>query len=338
MAGGTVVGTAYARVGLLGNPSDGYFGRTISFVLRNFKAQATLEESPSLRIEPGARDHGSYESVEHLAESVRQLGYYGGTRLVMATIKVFRDYCSKQDLALGDRNFTARYESSIPRQVGLAGSSAIVTATLRALMEFYAVEIPIEIQPALVLCAEADELGIAAGLQDRVVQVYEGLVYMDFSEDLMRSQGHGRYEPLDTALLPGLYVAYQTRSTKDSGQIHGDLKTRWQNGDPELRQTLDRIAGLADQGKEALLAGDSDRLAELIDTNFDLRGGIMTIAEKDRAMVTAVRRSGASAKLTGSGGAIVGVCDDVTFLEIERDLTGLGAAVIRPKIEQRSDA
>ena len=37
------------------------------------------------------------------------------------------------------------------------------------------------------------ELNINAGLQDRVVQVYEGLVYMDFSRDVIKSKGHGEY-------------------------------------------------------------------------------------------------------------------------------------------------
>ena len=41
-----------------------------------------------------------------------------------------------------------------------------------------------------------------AGLQDRVIQAYQGLVYMDFSRDLMDSRGYGEYERLDPALLP----------------------------------------------------------------------------------------------------------------------------------------
>jgi len=42
-----------------------------------------------------------------------------------------------------------------------------------------------------VLSAEA-ELGITAGLQDRVIQVYGGLVYMDFERGLVEQHGHGR--------------------------------------------------------------------------------------------------------------------------------------------------
>ena len=37
-----------------------------------------------------------------------------------------------------------------------------------------------------------EELGITAGLQDRVVQVYGGLVYMDFARESMQQLGHGR--------------------------------------------------------------------------------------------------------------------------------------------------
>ena len=73
-------------------------------------------------------------------------------------------------------------------------------------MEFYQVEIPIPAQPTLVLSVE-EELGIAGGLQDRVVQCYEGVVYMDFSPKQERVSGgltHYCYEPLDPALLPSI--------------------------------------------------------------------------------------------------------------------------------------
>ena len=51
--------------------------------------------------------------------------------------------------------------------------------------------IPIVDRPTLVLRAE-EELGITAGLQDRVIQVYGGLVYMDFEREGMQRHGHGR--------------------------------------------------------------------------------------------------------------------------------------------------
>ena len=36
--------------------------------------------------------------------------------------------------------------------------------------------------PEVILSIERDELGISAGLQDRVIQCFGGLVHMDFSK------------------------------------------------------------------------------------------------------------------------------------------------------------
>ena len=35
---------AYARAGLVGNPSDGYHGKTISLIVRNLRAEVVLYE------------------------------------------------------------------------------------------------------------------------------------------------------------------------------------------------------------------------------------------------------------------------------------------------------
>jgi len=336
----TVERHAYARAGLLGNPSDGYFGRALSVALGNFRATVTLEESAELRIRSSPdrgvgvpATVGVYASLDDLIDSVKRHGYQGSGKLVQATIKTFYGHCSGHDIALPARNFTLNYGSSIPRQVGLAGSSAIVTATLRALMAFFKVEIPLERQPTVVLSAEVDELGITAGLQDRVAQVYQGLVYMDLSEDLMEDPGHGAYERLDPVLLPELFVAHRAGSTKVSGDVLDDVRSRWERGDAQVRETLERIAGLATRGRDALLRGDHAEFASFVNDNFDLRRRIMRIDERDLAMVEAARHSGASAKLAGSGGAVVGVYRGREMKDqITAELGALDARVIEPVV------
>ena len=171
---------AYARAGLIGNPSDGYHGKTISIIVRNFWAEVVLYEWDSVDIVLAENDRARFSSIYDLAKDVKLHGYYGGIRLIKATIKRFVDYCERRGLTLHDRNFSVRYQTNIPQQVGMAGSSAIIVATLRGLMDFYGVAIPLEVQPSLVLAVEREDLGIGAGLQDRVIQVYEGMVYMDF--------------------------------------------------------------------------------------------------------------------------------------------------------------
>lgn len=73
----------------------------------------------------------------------------------------------------------------------------------------------VEDRPKVILSAE-EELGITAGLQDRVAQVYGGLVYMDFDKATLERTGNGIYTPMDPKLLPQLYLIY-TKNPSDSG-------------------------------------------------------------------------------------------------------------------------
>ena len=57
---------SYPRAALIGNPSDGYFGKTIAFVFSNFQAEILLFESPELIIEPQERDRSEFSSVKGL--------------------------------------------------------------------------------------------------------------------------------------------------------------------------------------------------------------------------------------------------------------------------------
>ncbi|MFC1569694.1 mevalonate kinase [bacterium] len=324
---------AFARAGLLGNPSDGYFGKTISITVRNFSAHVSLYESPELHIEPQIEDTNVYRNIYHLAESVQLTGYYGGTRLLKAAIKKFFEYCTGQGYKFSHKNFTIRYRTSIPRQVGLAGSSAIITATMRAMMRFYKIDIPNEILPNIVLSAETDELGINAGLQDRVIQTFEGCVYMNFEKSIMDTKGHGEYECIDPENLPRLFIAYRTDLSKVSGKVLNTVRSRWEKNDPEVIDTLNRIAQIAEEGRHAILGKKYKNLHDLMNENFDCRTKIMTITQPNWDLVNVARQCGASAKFTGSGGSIIGIYkDDQMLNKLSVALKKVNARVIKPYI------
>ena len=78
---------AYARAGLIGNPSDGYHGKTIAVLVRQFFAEVVLYEWEDLEIVPSQDDQSRFHSIQALATDVQLHGYYGGIRLVKATIK-----------------------------------------------------------------------------------------------------------------------------------------------------------------------------------------------------------------------------------------------------------
>ena len=324
---------AYARAGLLGNPSDGYFGKTISIIVKNFGAIVSLYQTPELVIEEMEVDRNSFRNIFHLTDSIRRNGYYGGRRLIKAVIKRFCEYCEMNHIKLANKNFTIRYESSIPRQVGMAGSSAIATATMRALMQYYDVQIPIETVPSLVLAAETEELAINAGLQDRVIQTYEGCVYMDFDKKYMEKHNHGKYQRLDPALLPRLYMAYKTDLSKVSGTVFNNLKERYNNGDELVHQTMRDLSDVAVEGKQALINGDHKTLNQLIDHNFDLRCKIMNISDSNMEFIRVARASGVSAKFSGSGGTIIGMYpDDDKLSKLMVNLKKINARVIKPYV------
>jgi len=69
----------------------------------------------------------------------------------------------------------------------------------------------------VVLDVEMRELGITAGLQDRVVQVYGGTVHMDFTRDMRPTLGLsegtpiGDYKLLEISNPPAFYLVYCVR-------------------------------------------------------------------------------------------------------------------------------
>lgn len=330
---GIIRSRAYSRAGFVGNPSDGYYGKTISFTFSNFYAETVLYEAPYIELLPSRRDRSIYRSLGDLEQSVRECGYYGGIRLLQASLKRFHEYCTGRSIDLGSKGFAMRYFSSIPHHVGMAGSSAIITACFLGLMRFYNVHIPKPELANVILSVETEELGIGAGLQDRVAQVYQGLTYMDFDKAIMDKQGCGRYESLDPATLPNLYIAYQRQLSEGSEVFHNDIRARYDLGEEKVVKAMGAWAGLAEQVREALLSGQTGLIGELLDANFDLRRGIYQIHSDNIQMVEAARSAGASAKFTGSGGAIVGTyADEAMFEKLETVLERLSVSVFKPNI------
>lgn len=323
---------AYPRAGLIGNPSDGYYGKTIAFVFRNFQAEVLLYETPELEILPNTRDHSRFADMRSLAEDVSLFGYYGGIRLLKASIKRFYNHCQQQNIKLEAKNFSIRYHSNIPAQVGLAGSSAIITAGLRALMRFYGVMIPKPVLANLILSVEKDELGISAGLQDRVAQVYEGLVFMDFDRAIMEQTGCGRYEYLPLDSLPPLYIAYRTDLSEGSEVFHNDIRGRFERGDRDVLEAMLFWADLTRQTRELLLRGQGRQIGDLLNASFDMRRKIYRISQGNIEMVETARAVGASAKFSGSGGAIVGAyADEAMFQRLTAALEARRIKVFKPE-------
>ena len=339
----TIKTRSFARAGFLGNPSDGYFGKTLSFAFTQFGVDLTMSESSRIRFVQGEVDDATFGSADELVRNLRLYGYYGGIRLLKAVSKRFFEYCHARGIALESRNFSVEYKINVPRLVGLSGSSAICSAMLKALMRFYGVEIPLELQPTICLEAEREELRINCGFQDRVIQIYNGLVFMDFEKSYVEANNRGKYEQLypsrsDHPALPNLYVAYDASRAEESGEAHKEVKKLFEAKNADVLAAMTEFADIAQRGRDALVAGRLQELPSLVNANFDLRDRIFHVAEENKRMVMTARRAGASAKFAGSGGAIVGTYEDeAQYARLKAALAEIGTVALKPTIATTED-
>ena len=75
----TIKTRSFARAGLLGNPSDGYFGKSPSFAFADYCVDLTLSESARMRFVPGEVDDAMFDSPEQLVHDLRLSGYINDT-------------------------------------------------------------------------------------------------------------------------------------------------------------------------------------------------------------------------------------------------------------------
>jgi len=324
---------SYPRAAVIGNPSDGYFGKTIAFVFSNFGATVQLYHTPELELKPQQLDITSYSNMKELVDDINFAGYYGGMRLLKGMIKVFYEYCIEKNISIASKNFTLRYRSNIPLRLGLAGSSAILSACLKALCVFYEIYIPPSIFANLVLSVENKELGISAGLQDRVAQAFEKPVFMNFDKKIMEEQGYGDYKVLNTAGFPNFYIAFRKNLSQGTEVIHNNLKARFEIGEEKVLKAMQRWGQITEEFKTALENNDNETMHNLINENFDLRHSLIPISKGNVEMVELARSVGASAKFTGSGGAIIGIYqDEMMFSNLKNVLNNHEIEVIKPNI------
>lgn len=257
-----------ARAALAGNPSDLYGGAVLAVPLTAFTARAEVVEPRA-----GADPCGA-----------------GERRLVDAVLA---------RVAPGEA-IDLRVTTDIPRSVGLAGSSAIVLAALDAL----AGRVPLPADAVglaqLALSIERDDLGIPAGLQDRVVQAVGAPVLVDV----------GGAAPDVSVLRPGapfrIAVAWCAAAGGESGAYHRALRAQLSAADAAMGE----LGALARSAAQAFTAGDAVELRRLMAESARLRARAAPLPAAHIRLAEAVTRAGLAPNSTGSGGAVCAVVTD----------------------------
>jgi glucuronokinase len=324
-----IIKRAYARLGLMGNPGDAFGGAALSVTIQDLWAEVTLEPSSRIIIKEPEIEISNWASLDDFQRHIRDRGYYGGRRLMIALMERLLDYGKKVHRPFDCPNFTLSWESIIPNRVGLAGSSALLTAALRVIMAHAKYEIPLLDQVDIVWKTEKENLGIPSGPQDRVAQVYEGLIFLR-----QPKEGDLQVEELDYKSLPPLFVAINESTNEGTEIYHSNLRERYLENDPVVMEGLRQLNELAIEARGLIKANRGNELGRLMDKNFDIRQSLLKLNPLQEKMVIDARKAGAQAKFAGSGGAIVGTCPTEKMPSVITSLQSTGYQVFQPQIKE----
>lgn len=165
------------------------------------------------------------------------------------------------------------------------------------------------------------------GFQDQYMAVFGGLNYMDFRDKgshlPMDAQPYATIEPLiELVPQPLPFVLAHTGVKHHSGAAHKPVRQRWLDNDPEVREAYDLfVPKLARNGKAALMAGDWETIAQLMNQNQEVQFRLgASGAAVDKLVAVALANGALGAKLAGAGQGGTVLC--LTF-EPERTIAAL---------------
>ena len=200
------------------------------------------------------------------------------------------------------------WTTDIPFRAGLSGSTALLVSMVAGLLAFRGTRLSPYHQAELVRRIEYRNLTFC-GYQDAYMCTFGGLHYMDFrGKEFHLEYGTDPFATMEpivmSAALPAVVII--TGGQRVSGGVHTPLRERWLAGETEVVEAYEAIAGLARDGKKAVLEDRLDKLGKLMNENQTLTQSLGGSNPEDDRFIELARQTGASgAKLAGSSGAIV---------------------------------
>lgn len=323
-----IVATAPGRAGIIGNPSDMYGGAVISCSLP-MRAKVTITPDSELTLVA----YGKICHIRKRDDLELKKDWFDIARVVLTY------------LGLPERPCRVEYETTVPIQSGLSGSTALVVALLQGLLAWQD-EYPNRYQLAeKARYIEFNYLKVVCGFQDAYMCAFGGLNYLDFRskqfDQAAEAKVFASVESLNSRSqetnkhLP--FILATTGVRRDSGAVHKPLGERWLEGEPAVVEGYKRISELAQLGKSAFLNSDWEQLGKLMNQNHVIQRELGGSGESNERLIAAAVEAGApGAKLAGAGkgGTIIALWPDEDTTSLEMALRRAGAvAFYRPTIQ-----
>jgi len=199
------------------------------------------------------------------------------------------------------RGVTLTTTSESPAGAGIAGSSALTVAVCAAFAEWRRTHYEPEALLQIAMNVEAQTIKVPTGLQDYRPALYGGIAALELDVDGIRRVPL----PVDLLELEQRIVLCYTGEPRNSGTNNWEITKKHIDGDRFVFDCFERIRDTAAVMREALAAGDWDKVGLSIDEEWAnrqrLAPGVTTPAID--ALIARARAAGATAaKVCGAGG------------------------------------
>jgi len=318
-----LVCSAPGRSGIIGNPTDMYGGSVLSCSVA-MRARVTVTPETGLALETGGEECW----IQGRADLQPRGDRFDVARAILDYLRLPRLACRLS------------YESEIPLRSGLAGSTALLVAMLKALLVWQGADTNQYVLAERARYIELNYLKVVCGYQDACMCTFGGLNYMDFRGKQFYRQAEAELfaavEPL-AAYVPALpFVLGFTGVQHASSAVHKPLRERWLEGDAAVVDGYRRITELARMGKKALILADWPQLGRLMSENHAIQRDLGGSGESNERLIAAATAAGAlGAKLAGAGdgGTIIALWPWADTGPLEAALVQGGAtAIYRPQV------
>jgi D-glycero-alpha-D-manno-heptose-7-phosphate kinase len=190
--------------------------------------------------------------------------------------------------------------SRVPAGSGLGGSSALAVAIVAAAARAFGKELDADSMWPVVRDAEAQNMGVPAGMQDHLAAIHGGVLGIHLDPGAVRAARLAT----DPARVEESLLLVDAGVTRFSGINNWEVFKGQIDGNEQVRGALGRIVSAAGRLRDALEAHRYDDVAPLMDDEWQARKQLapgVTTPEIDRIAELA-REAGGAAKVCGAGG------------------------------------
>ena len=271
------------------------------------------------------------EAIEELTKDIRKVRkkILGKFNLIYASIYRFYKTNSNFWESYTNQSFEIGLLTTIPRQSGLGGSSALIISIIYGFAHYFnlynkvsslkQMDFPInkDIIAEMATKVEDKDLKITAGYSDRYVISRGGLCYCSyfgklFHEDISK-EPLAVYDRIDKIYnikdLP-IIICY-SGVIHESGKIHDKLRKTYLQGDPKILENYEKLAIISWKSRFALMRKDWKLLGNFFKENTKIMNQIMNdagfeygigLANNILIKIIEGHPDVYAAKLTGAGG------------------------------------